>query len=440
MKQVKCMFKKIFTIFFIVILSSSAAIADKQNPNEKYYKKFQYVFEKVIKEYVENPDDEQKDKMMDAALSGMLSSLDPHSSYLSSEDFEDLIQSTKGEFGGIGVEITYESGAIKVISPIDDLPADKAGIKAGDYIISVDDEMVSNLGFYKSVKAMRGVPGTKVRLSVLTEGENKARDLELTREIVQIKAVKSKLDKDIAYLRIVTFNEHTMTEMKKSVADLIASSKTPIKGIILDLRNNPGGLLNQAVDMCDYFLDSGLIVSTKGRSMTDTTFMVNRFTAKAPKVPVVVLINGGSASASEIVAGALQDHKRAIILGTKSFGKGSVQTLFELSNSSGMKITTAKYYTPNGTSIQAEGINPDIFVEQAKIEYPKKDENKKFSESSLKNHLKNDKEKEKKPSSSDSIKDKSDVIPMSDMYKEDYQYSKAYDLIIGLTIMQEEKK
>lgn len=432
--------KRNFYILLLVLFSFSIADATGHVSNEKYYKKFQYVFDKVAKEYVEDQTPEQKEKMLDAALSGMLSSLDPHSSYFTSEDFEDLLQSTKGEFGGIGVEITYESGAIKVISPIDDLPAYKAGIKSGDYIISVDEEMVSNLGFYKAVKAMRGVPGTKVKLGVLTEGDNQTRELQLIRDIVKIKAVKFKLDGDVAYIRIVTFNEQTMLELKKAMAEILATSKNPIKGIVLDLRNNPGGLLKQANEVSDYFLDSGLIVSTKGRSMSDSTFMVNRFTAKAPKVPVVVLINAGSASASEIVAGALQDHKRAIILGTKSFGKGSVQTLMELGNNSGMKLTTAQYYTPSGRSIQAEGITPDIFVEQAKIEYPKKDDSKKFSEASLKNHLKSDKEKEKKEELTVLVKSKHDPMVASDMYKEDYQYSKAYDLIIGISIMQEEKK
>lgn len=415
-------FRKRLLGLLMLITSTHAVASDKSN--DEYYKKFQYVFEKVTNEYVESPD---KEKMMDAALSGMLSSLDPHSSYFTSEEFEDLIQSTKGEFGGVGVEILYESGVIKVVSPIDDLPAYKAGVKAGDYIIGINDETVTNLGFFKSVKAMRGAPGTKVKLSVLTEGDNKARDVELTREIVKIKAVKSKLDGDIAYVRVVTFNEHTMSELKKAMAEITAGLKNPIKGIILDLRNNPGGLLKQATEVSDYFLENGVIVTTKGRNEKDTvSFSANKFTAKAPKVPVVILVNAGSASASEIVAGALQDHKRAIILGTKSFGKGSVQTLIDLGSHTGMKLTTAKYYTPSGRSIQAEGITPDIQVEQAKIEYPKKDENKKFSEASLKNYLKNDK----------SDKDKSDkpVQVLSDMYKEDYQYSKAYDLIIGLSV------
>jgi carboxyl-terminal processing protease len=420
--------RNISLILLMIFINIHAIADDKKISNEEYYKKFQFVFEKVLNEYVEEPD---REKMLEAALSGMLSSLDPHSSYFTKEDFEDLIQSTKGEFGGIGVEILYEMGAIKVISPIDDLPAAKAGIKAGDYIIAVNDETVSNLGFYKAVKSMRGTPGTKVKLSVITEGDAKPRDLELTRDIVKIKAVKSKLDGDIAYIRIVTFNEHTMTELKKAMAEVIGAAKSPIKGIVLDLRNNPGGLLKQANDVSDYFLNSGTIVSTKGRlSSSEIVFSASKFTPKGPKVPIVVLINAGSASASEIVAGALQDHKRAIILGTKSFGKGSVQTLMELDHNTGMKLTTAKYYTPSGTSIQAEGINPDIIVEQAKIEYPQKDENKRFSEASLKNALKNDSAKKDE----DKEKSASKTHQLSDMYKEDYQYSKAYDLLIGISI------
>lgn len=419
--------RSIYLKLLVILIPISAVADDNKTTNEEYYQKFKYVFEKVIKEYVEEPD---REKMFEAALGGMLSSLDPHSSYFTKEEFEDLLQSTKGEFGGIGVEIMYETGAIKVISPIDDLPADKAGIKSGDYIIAVNDETIANLGFYKAVKSMRGTPGTKVKLSVLTEGDNKSRELEVTREIVKIKAVKSKLDNDIAYIRIVTFNEHTTSELKKAMSEITSNASAPIKGIILDLRNNPGGLLKQANDVADYFLDSGTIVSTKGRlPESEVIFLANRFTPKAPKVPIVVLINGGSASASEIVAGALQDHKRAIVLGTKSFGKGSVQTLMELDHHTGTKLTTAKYYTPNGRSIQAEGIVPDIIVDQAKIEYPKKDEGKRFSEASLKNYLKND--------SKD--KEASKDLQLSDMYKEDYQYSKAYDLLIGISIHQGSK-
>lgn len=441
------LFKNFRTTKIIVCFLSivSFDIYATQNDNGAYYKRFQEIFEKVDNQYVTEPD---KKKMLDAAISGMLSSLDPHSIYFNEEELEDFLNYTKGEFGGIGVEVVYEGGAVRVVSPIDDLPADKAGIKAGDYIISVDDESVSQLGFNKSVKKMRGEPNTKVKLSVVREGESKAKDYELTRAIVKINPVKYHLDGSIAYIRLTTFNEHTMHELQKAMKSMLAESKKPISGIILDLRNNPGGLLDQAVDVSEYFIDSGVIVTTKGRTNNShASYSASKFAAKAPNVPLVVLVNSGSASSSEIVAGALQDYKRAVILGTKSFGKGSVQTLLQTSKNTAMKLTTAKYYTPHGRSIQGEGIEPDIVVPQAKIEYPK-EEDKKFSEASLKNYIKsdNEKDKEKNPSNDSKKNDNNNIIgkensenkkhtdELSEMYKKDYQYSRAYDLIKGLNL------
>lgn len=426
--------------FGFLLLFSFNALANK-NDNDIYYKKFQEVFEKVDDQYVSEPD---KKKMLDAAISGMLTALDPHSIYFNEEELEDFLNYTKGEFGGIGVEVVYEGGVVKVVSPIDDLPADKAGIKAGDYIISVDGESVNQLGFNKAVKQMRGDPNTKVKLSVIREGENKATDYELTRAIVKINPVKFNLDGNIAYLRLTTFNEHTMHELQKAMKTMIAQSKKPISGIILDLRNNPGGLLDQAVDVSEYFIDSGVIVTTKGRTNNShASYSASKFAAKAPNVPLVVLINSGSASCSEIVAGALQDYKRAIILGTKSFGKGSVQSLMQTGKKTAMKLTTAKYYTPNGRSIQGDGIEPDIIVPQAKVDYPAQGDDRKFSESSLKNYLKSDDKKEENtPTTNSTIqatdKENSDTKKhtndLSDMYKKDYQYSRAYDLIKGLSL------
>ena len=430
--------------------------------NNVYYKKFQEVFEKISKEYVNEPD---KQKMLDAALSGMLSSLDPHSMYFTAEELEDFLNYTKGEFGGIGVEIVFESGAIKVISPIDDLPADKAGIKAGDYVIAINGEAVNQLGYSKAVKQMRGDPGTKVKLTVIREGEHQTKEYELTREIVKMNPVKYHLDGNIAYIRLVTFSEHTISELKKAMKNIMIEAKKPIKGIILDVRNNPGGLLEQAVDVSEYFVDSGVIVTTQGRTgSSNASFSASKFAAKAPNVPIVILINGGSASASEIVAGALQDYKRAIILGTRSFGKGSVQTLMHVGNHTAMKLTTAKYYTPHGRSIQAEGITPDIFVEQAKIEYAKHNADEKgIAESILKNHLKNDKDlsdNKKQPSTNtargtttpssmakdaiDGLKEVNGITQgardPSEMYKKDYQYARAYDLLLGLSLTHSAKK
>lgn len=422
-------------------------------PDSAYFKQFQEVFERISTDYVQEP---AKQKMTDAGIDGMLSSLDPHSGYFTDEDLEDFLNQTKGEFGGIGVEITYDNGDIKVISPIDDLPAYKAGIKSGDYIVKVNDDFVSVLGFNKAVKEMRGEVGTKVKLLVIPQDESKPKEIELTREIVTIKPIKSHLEKNnIAYIRIVTFNEHTIFELKKALKNLQNESKTGINGIILDVRNNPGGLLDQAVAVSEYFIESGVIVSTKGRTKnSNSMFTSNKFADKAPTVPMVVLINGGSASASEIVAGALKDHKRAILVGTKSFGKGSVQSLIQVSPRAAIKLTTAKYYTPNDHSIQAEGIEPDITVEMAKVEYPERGTEKRFSEASLKNYLKNDENKKgtsdtkkaeiknDKNLPTNNIKEttpKNTIDPTADFYKNDYQFARAYDLITGLILINKKQ-
>jgi carboxyl-terminal processing protease len=427
---------KIATILLTFLVNCTTLA---HNDNLNYTKEFNTIFEKVSKEYVEEVD---KQKMTDSAINGMLTSLDPHSYYFTDDELQDFISQTEGQFGGIGVEIMYEDGAIKIISPIDDLPADKAGIKAGDYIISVEDELVKILGFNKAVKKMRGEPGTKVRLKIAREGLNLPMDLEITREIVKIKAVKFKNDNNIAYVRISTFNENTIDELKKAFNEL--TQKTKLEGIILDLRNNPGGLMDQAIKVTEYFIESGTIVSTKGRNASNnSTFSANIFADKAPKINTVVLINSGSASASEIVAGALQDHKRAIILGTKSFGKGSVQTFVKLNERSGMKLTTAKYYTPKERCIQAEGIEPDIKVELAKVEYSNpEDEDKKFFEKSYQNHLKGSKETKKEQSDGASEKSKKTESKskdtkeeLSDLYKKDYQYARAFDLLKSLNII-----
>lgn len=449
------MFLRLITILLSSsIIFSNITFAEevkkKELPDSAYLKQFQDIFERVNRDYVQEP---EKQKMTDAAIDGMLTSLDPHSNYITDEDLEYFLDHTKGEFGGIGVEVQYDNSAIKVISPIDDLPAYRAGIKAGDYIVGVNDEFVSNLGFNKAVREMRGELGAKVKLLVITEGESKPKEIELTREIVTITPVKAHLERNnIAYVRIGSFNEHTISELKKSIKTLKNESKNGLKGIILDLRNNGGGLLDQAVAVSEYFIDSGVIVTTKGRSKNSNSVLTsNKFAEKAPSVPIVALINVGSASAAEIVAGALQDHKRAVILGTKSFGKGSVQSFATISPRAAIKLTTAKYYTPSGRSIQAEGIEPDIVVEMAKIEYPEtKSIDVRFSESSLKNYLKNDNNKndDKKVDTTDKNKElikktnditknakpKNTLEQLSDLYKKDYQFARAYDLIMGLIL------
>ena len=414
---------------------------------KKAQAEYQEMFEKTQKEYVEEPN---KQKMIDAAITGMVSSLDPYSTYLKDEEVEYFSNWADGEFGGIGVEILPEPNAIKIISPIDDLAADKAGIQAGDYIVAVNGEAIATIGHYKAVKNLRGEPGTKVKVTILREGENKVREYELVRELVHFNAIKSNRDGDIGYIRIVTFNKQTATELKKAMKAVIEKSKNPIKGIILDMRNNPGGLLDQAVSVSEYFIDSGVIVSTKGRTPSSiSSYSASKFVAKAPKVPVVVLINGGSASASEIVAGALQDHKRAVIMGTKSFGKGSVQLFMPLDKRSALYLTIAKYYTPKERMIHMKGIVPDIIVEQAKIEYQDKESDKKVSNAAFSNYLKENEAKKKSKETKevttedeqDSLDDAKQEKPvMSDMYKNDYQYSRAYDLLYGLSIGTGEKR
>lgn len=441
-----------FLLLFISISSVSiTSIASSRSiHNQDYYKRFQEVFELIDREYV-NPID--KDKVLEESIAGMAKALDPHTIYYTSEDLEDFMSHMKGEFGGIGVEIMYENDMIKIISPIEGLPADKAGLIAGDCIISVDGESVGDLGFTKAVKKMRGEPNTQVKITVMRASADSIKEYELTREAVKMPSVKVGIESDIAYISMITFNENTITELRQGM-NLLSSGGQKIKGIILDLRNNAGGSFDQAIAVTEYFVDSGLIVSTKGRrASSEVKYLADPLTVKAPKVPLVTLINGGSASASEIVAAAIQYHKCGILLGTKSFGKGSVQTLIPLSNSSAIKLTTAQYYTPSGRSIQAEGVTPDIIVSQAKVEYLT---DKKFSESLLKNSLPNPHSKDDKaqpettPASAVPAKAKkqqaqqqeialtkkqiSGKIDLEGKYLQDHQYSRALDLIKGIIL------
>ena len=327
---------------------------------------FGQVLERVRSDYVEEVDDNQ---LIEAAINGMLSSLDPHSSYLNSKNFRDLQTQMRGEFGGLGIEVTMENGLVKVVSPIDDTPAAKAGIKPGDYIVEIDGDQVMGLSLSEAVEKMRGPVNSDIKLTIRRDGRDPF-TVKLTRAVIKIQSVKySLLGDDIGYIRITSFNEQTDVGLINAFKQLRAQAGSKLTGIVLDLRNNPGGLLEQAVSVSNAFLDKGEIVSIRGRKPQSA----QRFNAQADKdisggLPVVVLINGGSASASEIVAGALQDQHRAVLMGTRSFGKGSVQTIIELSDHSAMRLTTARYYTPSGRSIQAKGIDPDIVVEAAKIE------------------------------------------------------------------------
>ncbi|MBX9711196.1 MAG: S41 family peptidase [Xanthobacteraceae bacterium] len=345
------------------------------------------VFDRVRSDYVEKPDD---GKLVESAISGMLAGLDPHSSYMDAKSFKDMQVQTRGEFGGLGIEVTMEDGLIKVVSPIDDTPASKAGILANDIITNLDDEAVQGLTLNQAVEKMRGPVNTKIKLKIVRKGQDKPIEVTLTRDNIRVRAVRARVETDdIAYIRITSFNEQTTEGLKREMANLTTQiGESKIKGYIIDLRNNPGGLLEEAVSVSDAFLDRGEIVSTRGRNAEET----QRRTAKpgdlAKGKPVIVLINGGSASASEIVAGALQDHKRATLVGTRSFGKGSVQTIIPLGSGNGaLRLTTARYFTPSGKSIQAKGITPDIEVQQDVPDELKSRTDTK-GEASLRGHLK----------------------------------------------------
>jgi len=349
------------------------------------------VLEKIRSDYVEKPDDE---KLIEAAINGMLSSLDPHSSYMDAKSFNDMQVQTRGEFGGLGIEVTQEDGLIKVVTPIDDTPASHAGILSGDIISAIDGEAVSGMSLNQAVDKMRGAPNTTVTLKILRGPKKDMKEFKLTRAIIQIKSVREHVEgDDIGYIRITQFNEQTADGVRAAIlkfqSDIPANK---FKGYILDLRNNPGGLLDQSIAVVNDFIDHGEIVSTRGRNADETMRYNARPGDLSKGKPMVVLINGGSASASEIVAGALQDHKRATILGTRSFGKGSVQTIIPLGQGNGaLRLTTARYYTPSGRSIQAKGIDPDVVVMQdVPPELKGKDETE--GEASLKGHLKNGKD------------------------------------------------
>lgn len=346
-------------------------------------RRFSEVFDRIKNAYVEPVDDA---KVLEDAIRGMIAGLDPHSSYLEPEAFEELQVHTSGEFGGVGIEITQEDGFIKVITPIDDTPAQKAGLKPGDIITRLDGESVQSMGLDEAINRMRGEPGTPVVLTILRQGKDKPFDVTITRDVIHVASVKHRMLADeYAYVRITQFQANTGKDLKKALRKL--QDEHALKGLVLDLRNNPGGVLQAAVEVVDAFIPSGKIVYTQGRLPSADTEFVATAAVEMATTPIVVLINSGSASASEIVAGALQDHKRAVIMGTGSFGKGSVQTILPLTDERALKLTTARYFTPNGRSIQAQGIHPDVVVEEAELKAVKGREFPK--EKDLSGHLSN---------------------------------------------------
>jgi carboxyl-terminal processing protease len=368
--------------------SAKAAAADTY----RQLSLFGDVFERVRADYVEKPDDS---KLIESAINGMLAGLDPHSSYMDAKSFRDMQVQTRGEFGGLGIEVTMEDGLIKVVAPIDETPAAKAGVMSNDVITHLDDEPVQGLTLNQAVDKMRGPVNTKIKLKIVRKGAEKPIDIAITRDVIRVRSVRSNLNgDDVVYIRVTQFNEQTTEGVRKAINELSTQTGDKLKGFVIDLRNNPGGLLDQAISVSDQFLERGEIVSTRGRNAEET----QRFNARAGDLtktkPVIVLINGGSASASEIVAGALQDHKRATIIGTRSFGKGSVQTIIPLGSGNGaLRLTTARYFTPSGRSIQAKGITPDIEVLQDVPEELKARTDTR-GESSLRGHLKGEGQEE----------------------------------------------
>jgi carboxyl-terminal processing protease len=449
----------------VMLSLNYSAVADKKVESPlpvEELRAFAEVFGKIKSDYVEPVEDK---KLINEAINGMLSGLDPHSAYLDTDAFKDLQVGTQGEFGGLGIEVGMEDGFVKVVSPIEDTPAFNAGIKSGDLIIKLDDTPVKGMTINDAVKRMRGKPNTQITLTVMRKGQNKPLIFTITRAIIKIKSVKSKLlEPGYGYVRVTQFQEHTGENLAKALEDLIKQNKEPLKGLVLDLRNDPGGLLNSAVGVAAAFLpENSLVVYTEGRTEDakmrltanrenylrgprESDYLKN-LPASIKSVPLVVLINGGSASASEIVAGALQDHKRAIIIGTQSFGKGSVQTVLPLGNGTAIKLTTARYFTPNGRSIQAKGITPDIVAEEATVNGVDKDSLFNLREADLEHHLTNDQDgavpaKAPAPKQESPTKSKGDgkgdatSAEREIVSKNDYQLNQAVNLLKGLQILK----
>ena len=431
------MFRKIFStlLMSLAILVTCGVVslgvmqASRANASSEYQdlQLFTDVLTIVKRSYVE--DVEIRD-LVYGAIDGMLTSLDPHSGFMSPDIYKEMKVDTRGEFGGLGIEISMRDGILTIVAPIEDTPASRAGLLAGDHIIKIDDEFTKDMEIMEAVHMMRGKPGTDITITIMRTGLEKPKPYTLTREVIKVRSVKAKtLEEGFGYIRLAQFQERTAADLSKALEELREESDGDLQGLVLDLRNNPGGLLDQAVDVSDLFLPEGLIVYTKGREEDAQMEFSAMYSGTEPDYPMVVLINGGSASASEIVAGALQDHSRAVIMGTQSFGKGSVQTIIPLSDDSGLRLTTAKYYTPNGTSIQARGITPDIEVQQREITEIK--ETPHFREKDLKNHF--DSESEKK-----NADDQGDFM-LDEETRKDFQLIRALDLLKGLKIFQGQK-
>ena len=435
--MLKLMFNKnkrffIILLFFFNFLFFSTNLVKGDNNRQETYKQlnlFGDVFQRVQEQYVDGVSDKE---LIESAISGMLQSLDPHSSYLSPETYKDMQVKTKGTFGGLGIEITMEDGFVKVVSPIDDTPAANAGMKSGDLIIGIDGESIKGLTINEAVSKLRGPINSKVTISVVRDKEDPF-EIEIVRDVIKIRSVKHEVINEIGYVRLTTFSDTTTSGMEKSINEIRKELGDKFQGLILDLRNNPGGLLNQSISVADSFLDQGEIVSTQGRKEDDTSRIFAKKGDLIDGKPLIVLINSGSASASEIVAGALKDHSRAIIVGTRSFGKGSVQSIIPLPGNGAMRLTTARYYTPSGISIQAKGIEPDIKVEAGMTE-TKKEANQNRREENLRGAL-----DKKELESNEQKNKKSDASPVEKLLQ-DNQISRAIDLIKGIHLFSNKSK
>ena len=415
---------KIVTTLTLIYLAIIPKLFSDDSDVYKQLNLFGEVYERVRSEYVEKVSDKD---LIEAAINGMLQSLDPHSSYLNADSFTEMKIQTKGEFGGLGIEVTMENGLVKVVSPIDDTPAAKAGLQSGDYISHIDDEAIMGLTLSEAVDKMRGPINTELKITVIREGQE-AFDLNLKRAIIKVTSIKAKKEEDVAYIRITSFTQKTFKNLVKEYNKLSLEMKDNLKGLVLDLRNNPGGLLDQAVSVSDAFLERGEIVSTRGRDNNGE----QRYNASKGDItnglPIVVLINGGSASASEIVAGALQDHKRGILMGTQTFGKGSVQTIIPVTSKGAVRLTTARYFTPSGNSIQAKGIRPDIYVPQSKLEILENNNSRR--EADLRGALDSE---DKQESDKNSSNDEDNTV-------NDYQLNRAIELIRSINVYENIKK
>ena len=426
---------------FIATTYVAAPLLAQESKETSVYEQldlFGDIFERIRAQYVEEVDEKE---LIEAAIGGMLQSLDPHSSYLSPDDAAKMRVQTRGEFGGLGIEVTQEDGFVKVVSPMDGTPAAEAGIESGDFITHVDGESLLGLGLDEAVELMRGPVGSEIIITIVREGEEEPFDVSIIRDTITMHAVRGRTEGNSVVLRVSTFNEQTTPNLEESLAEQVEDlgGMDNVNGIVLDLRNNPGGLLNQAISVADSFLDSGEIVSTRGRNPEDG----ERFNATPGDLingkPIVVLINGGSASASEIVAGALQDHRRAIVIGTKSFGKGSVQTVMPLRGDGAMRLTTARYYTPSGRSIQALGVSPDIIVQQpsrrpeAEEEEPASNAFRQRSEADLRGRLNNDSLSEDEIRQIEADREKAEKA--AELREEDYQLAYAIDILKGLSAL-----